>query len=199
MVANVKEKAGDISEKSGDALKKAAEGAKKVAGKVKEKTEGAVNKAKEAMSDVGKTASNLATNAGNLVSMNGSANMKLDGDIDFGASFIRVVKMADGSNVVQIKSYKDGQDDSYPSFFIQGKVEQANVDDLNGQKIACQLFAQLSPEAAVFSNAAGEPITIQFGQANKTILATFSNASIVNLNTGAEVTSNGMLECVKLD
>ncbi|MEM7785625.1 MAG: hypothetical protein AAF623_19920 [Planctomycetota bacterium] len=175
-----------------------------------EKVKELVDKAKDAANDLSEkgtealntakdSASKLTTGAGNLISMNGKANFKLDSPTDFPASFVRVIPLYNGTHVVQIKSYKDGQEDTYPSFLIQGLVEPASVEGLSGQSVPCQLFAQLSDGSDVWTNAAGQDVIINFSRQNDQITASFSNATIVNTQTGSQAASSGTFECVRLD
>jgi hypothetical protein len=188
LVAKAKDTASEIGEKSGDALKK-----------VKESTDKALNNAKDSVTNIKDTAAKLTTSAGNLVSMNGSANITLDAPTDFPASFVRIVSMPDGTKVLQMKSYKDGESDAYPAFFIQAVVEQSSVDSLSGQSIPCQLFAQTSEGGDVWTNANGQPIAVQFTKQDKKLMASFSGGVIQNVASGSEATSSGTFDCVTLE
>ena len=171
--------------------------------KAKDATGDAINKVKESTSEAVTQAQDVAsqatTSAGNLVSMNGTAKIKLDSQTDFPASFIRIVPLGDGTSVVQMKSYKDGDENSYPSFFMQGVVDQSSVDGLNGKSVPCKFFAQVAAEREVWANAEGQAVVVEFKKVDKSITATFSGASLVNTANGSQTTSSGILDCVKLN
>lgn len=192
MVADAKKSAGELSEKSGEALKKAQASASEAASSLKEKT-------KEAVATVKDTASNLADNAGNLVSFNGTAEITLDAPTRFPASYIRLVPFTDGSQILQIKSYKDGQTDSYPSFFLQARVDQSSVDELIGQTVPCRLFAQKKAGGDVWENPTGQLVAVEFKKTEDKLTASFSNAQLVNTANNLQSASFGTFECVPLE
>ena len=192
MVAKAKKSAGEIKDKSGDVLEKAKKGASDAAEKVKTKSKETFDKAKD-------TATKVSTGGSNLVGANGTARITLDSPTNFPASFIRIVGLPDGTKVLQMKSYKDGQgDDSFPSFFMQGVVTQSSVDALAGQTVPCQFFAQRVSDQPVWTNADGQPVVVQFQKSGSKMTATFSNASLVNTASGSQSSSTGTLECVTL-
>lgn len=173
--------------------------AKETAGDLADKGKEAINKGKEAVSTAADSASQMATNAGNLVQLNGNAKITLDSPSDFPASFVRVIPLANGTNVLQVKSYKDGQEDSYPSYLLQGVTDQISVDSLSGKSVPCQFYAQQFEGGSVWKNADAQPVVLQFQKVEDKLTASFKDAAIVNLESGSEVTGSGTFECVTLE
>lgn len=198
MASKVKDSAAELSEKSSEAFEKAKETANEATATIKEKASEIKDKTSEAMSNISDTASGLASDAGNLVSMNGSAEFNLDEPTKFPASYIRVVQLNETTKVLQIKSYKDGQSDSFPSFYLFGTVE-GDVNSLNGKTVACKLFAQKSATSDIWQNATGETVAVKFYKLEDAMTASFSNAKLVNATDGSQTTSSGNFECVNYE
>ena len=187
MVSKAKDSATEFKEKSGDALSKAKAGASDAASKLKETT-----------GQIKEKASNITQSAGNMMSMNGSAEIKLDAPTKFPASYVRVVPLAPGRSVVQLKSYsEDGVSTTFPAYFLQG-VADLKSGSLDGQAVPCRFFAQKTAEGDVWENVPGQLVLVKFTKSAKSMTASFSNASLVNLASNAQTNSSGSFECVDL-
>ena len=191
MVAKAKDSATEFKDKSGDVLKKAKDGASDAAGQLKDKTSDALSSAKE-------KASNITQSAGNLMSMNGSAEITLDKPTKFPASHVRVVSLAPGKSVVQLKSYpEDGESTTFPAFFIQGTAD-VSLESLAGKTVPCKLFAQTKADGAVWQNVPGEMIQVKFSASENGVSAMFAGANLLNLETNTTTNSTGTFECAEL-
>ena len=191
MVANAKDSATDFKDKSGDVLKKAKDGASDAAGQIKEKTS-------DALSNVKEQASNITQSAGNMMSMNGMAEITFDTPTKFPASYVRVVPLAPGKSVVQLKSYsEDGESTTFPAFFIQGTTDVA-LNSLSGKTVPCKLFAQTKADGAVWRNVPGELIQVKFTTTENGLSAMFAAANLVNLETNTTSSSAGTFVCAEL-
>jgi len=199
MVSDAKSKASEFKEKSGDALKKATDQAKKATGNIKktaselsEKASTFKDSASDAVKSATKSASKMVSKAGDALAMNGSAKLTLDTPTEFPACYVRIVSLASGQSVLQMKSYSEnGQSDKFPAFFIQGIVPFDGFDGLDGKSVECQFFAQKTPD--------GELLIVSFQKSQGKMTANFSDAILVNVTNQTPVTGTGSFECVQLD
>ena len=198
MAAKVKDSASEFSDKSSDALEKAKKSAKTASDKLKETASGLKDKTSEAMTTIKDKATGLASDAGNLVSMNGSAEITLDEPTKFSASYIRVVELNETTKVLQVKSYQDGQTNSFPSFLLQATVD-GSVDSLHGKTVPCQFYAQKTAGGDVWQNADGQLNPVQFAKLDNNMTASFSDAKLINTANGSQVTSTATFDCSALE
>jgi len=199
MVSKAKDSATEFKDKSGDVLKKAKDSAGDAASQLKEKSAELKEKTSGAISNVKEQAANITQGAGNMLSMNGSAEISLDKPTKFPASYVRVVPLAPGQSVVQLKSYStDGQSTTFPAFFIQGNAD-VSANSLAGKTIPCQLYAQTSADGAVWKNVPGELIQVKFNATDNGLTAIFSSANLVNLETNTISQSSGSFVCADMN
>ncbi|MDG1873602.1 MAG: hypothetical protein P8J27_06805 [Mariniblastus sp.] len=198
MASKVKDSASEFSEKSSEALEKAKKGAKDASAKIKEAASEFKDKTSETMSTLKDKATELASDAGNLVSLNGSAEITLDEPTKFSASYIRIIELNETTTVLQIKSYKDGITNSFPSFLLQGSVE-GPIESLHGKTIPCQFYAQKAVDGDVWKNANGQLIPVQFAKLDDNMSASFANAMLVNTANGSQSAATAIFDCVVLE
>ncbi|MDA7906748.1 hypothetical protein N9B43_07575 [Mariniblastus sp.] len=188
MVSKAKESASELSDKSGNLLEKAKTGANDAATSIKQTTAEITNKTAE-----------LTQAAGNLIQLNGSAVIQLDKETTFPASYVSIVPLSNGQSIVQVKSYPDlNAAPVFPAFLLQGTAELSS-GILDGQSVACRLFAQQQPDSQVWTNDPGELVLLNFKKRGKTLTANFSKSTVVNQDAETTLEASGVFECVILN
>jgi hypothetical protein len=126
--SKVSDLAGSIKDAATEGVSQVSEKAEQVAGSVTETT--------REMTDT--VSENLAL-AGNM-------ELTLDGPVKTKACYTRFIPSVAGrTSVLQMQSYRDAEQQSFPSAFLRAQVSASQLPELAGQTVAAQLFVQ--PEA----------------------------------------------------
>lgn len=148
-------------------------------------------------------ATDVAEKAGDLsgvADMTGKAKITLDGPTEFGASFVRLVKLNPGRpSVLQIKSYRDGDLDSYPSFLVQAQVTETDLRSLSGKPIEAKFFAQKTPTGPVWHSPDDQPAALSLSFIDGIVSAKIESAELLNTETGQSTVANAIFDCAPLD
>lgn len=159
---------------------------------VQDATENAVAQATEAV----ETAGDLS----GVADMTGKATMTLDGPTEFGASYVRLIKLNPGRPaVLQIKSYKDGEVDAFPSFLVQAQVEATDLASLAGKPIPAKVYAQKTATGPVWHSADDAPASLSLTVVEGKVTAKIESAELLNTDNGQRSPTSASFECASLD
>jgi hypothetical protein len=118
-----------------------------IASSVKDATTKGLEQAKETASQVGQTVTEQAQNVTGQVqeglALAGTMTVNMGGPLQTQACYVTLVPAAGGRPaVLQLQSYQDEQQESFPSVFARATVPAAGLSELAGQTIPAQMFVQ---------------------------------------------------------
>ncbi len=108
-----------------------------------------------------KTSSVVQETIAKVVPM-GSVQLSLDDGIDIPICSARLLNMGAGrTRILQIRSYGDDDREAVKSVLFQGKTSAASIQELVGQTVTGQLFAQCDKEAGLWQSDSEGPSSIK--------------------------------------
>lgn len=165
--AKIAEATKSVTEKAQDAVGDATDKAKEVASDVGAKAQAAAKSAQQATSDAIKNAPSIAQGvAEGVMPTPGEATISVDETMSFSGAFIRLIKLSDRPNVVQVRSYDMPEDESFPAFLFQGTSTVEDVASLSGSTIQGKMFLQAAEDGPVWSCLGGEVVTVTIAGTN---------------------------------
>lgn len=95
-------------------------------------------------------------------------------------------------NVLQLASYKDAELERFPSMFIKANVKANSLQELSGQNLQAELYAQAVENGTVWHTRTGSPASVTISAVDATSLTGECNGvKLINAETGEETTVNG--------
>lgn len=165
-------------------------------------TEG-VEKVTQSVSETAKEVKETVQDATDTVSegvgLAGSIDIKLDSPVQAGACYVKFIQPTSGRpGVLQMQSYRDAGDESFPSVFMQAQVPTAAVPELVGQTFPAQVFVQTTEDGPTWHTGT-DSIQIKIASIeDKMVSAELVSGALTNADTGAsqpiQGTFNGVLQ-----
>ena len=147
--------------------------------------------------DVADKARGVTDKAAETLEMAGTMQLKIDQPLQVSAcyaSFSRV--QAAGAGVLQLQSYRDAQQEAFPSVFVRASCSSATLAELAGQTLAAQMFVQAQENGPVWS-ATDQTVQLKITAVEKQQLkAEIVSGSLANSGTGATQAVTGTFEGV---
>jgi len=165
----------------------------------KEKLNELVDKAKETVSDgtqaAKDTAAAVTDTAKESLALAGTATVNLDIPINTTACYVNWISPGAGRpSVVQIRSYKDAAQESFPSLLLHAQTTAGGISELVGQTIAGQLFVQKAEDAPVWFCPTGAKVDLKVvSVAEQLVTVEIVGGSMRNSQTGADQSVTGKL------
>jgi hypothetical protein len=165
-----REKLGELADKAKQAVTESAEQVKEKAGVVTDAT-------KEQMA------------------LAGSCEVMLDAPIASSACYVTFLQQASGRpNVLQVRSYRNANQESFPSLMLQSQVNANGISELVGQTIPGQLFVQPAQDAPVWFCPPGGHVDLKIVAVDdKQLNAEIIGGSLRNSRTGGDQPVSGKL------
>lgn len=163
-----KEKLGELADKAKQAV---AEGADKA----REQAEAVTHTAKEQLA------------------LAGSCELSLDSPLTISACYFAFIPQGSGRpSVLQIRSYRDAAQDSFPSVLMQSQVKAGGLSELVGQTVSGQLFVQRGEGSPVWFCPPGAQIELKVVSLDDKLLnIEIVSGSLRNSQTGSNQTVTG--------
>lgn len=125
-----------------------------------------VEQAKKAASDVTqsvtKSVGDAATSAQENLQLAGSSELTLDGPVKTAACYAVLTSGRDGQpGVLAIRSYKETEQESFPSLLVQADVTAEKLADLSGKSLTAQMFVKTAADRPTWCTALEQPIEIK--------------------------------------
>lgn len=96
------------------------------------------------------------------LSLAGTAELQLDAAVATSGCYAYFVPGVSGRpNLLQLRSYRDPEHESFPSMMLQAQVAAAGLSELTGQVVAAQLFVQKDANSPVFYTAPGSHVELK--------------------------------------
>ncbi len=161
-----------------------------LASSVKDAATDGVDKVQQSVSETAKEVRETVQDATDTVNegvgLAGSIDMKLDAPIQVGACYVKFVQPVSGRpGVLQLQSYREADDESFPSVFVQTQVSATTASELVGQTLAAQVFVQATKDGPTWHTETA-PVQIKIASIEeKTVSAEIVSGSLTNTGTGA--------------
>jgi hypothetical protein len=103
-----------------------------------------------------------------------------------------VVTGGERPNVLQLASYKDADLERFPSMFIKANVKANSLQELVGQSLQAEFYAQAVENGTAWHTRTGSPASVTISAVDETSLTAVCNGvKLINAETGEETTVNG--------
>ncbi len=169
----------------------------------KEDLTGALDKAKNAVSENATKAKDAvqakmgATTEQVQQQLNLAGNIELTaGDIvKTDACYVSLLPQGAGRpTVLQLRSYRDAERESFPSVFLQAHVTANSMAELVGEPLAARLFVQRVAQGPILFSDISTPIELKIiSVEDRLISAELSGTKLRDTSTGAEMPVTGKL------
>jgi hypothetical protein len=99
--------------------------------------------------------------------------------------------------VLQLQSYRDAENESFPSVFLRSQVNASSPSDLIGQIVTARLFVQQDAQGSVLFSETGSPVELKIVSFEEQLLtAELVAGSLLDTATGESVAVTGKFEGV---
>lgn len=168
-----------------------------LASSLKETASSVAGKAEEAAKNVAQSAQNITGKAGEALDLAGSMELTLDAPLRTSGCYAKfIVSQAGRGNVLQLQSYRDASQESFPSAMIRAPVSAAKLAELQGQTVAAQLYVQAKEEGPAWSTQQ-ELVQLKITAVDeKTVSAELVSGTLQNAASGASQPVKGVFKGV---
>jgi len=153
--------------------------------------------AQQVSQDVTNKVQGVTDQAAQTLEMAGSMQLQIDQPLQVSACYASFshVKAA-GAGVLQLQSYREAEQESFPSVFVRAPCSTATLAELTGQTLAAQMFVQPQQNGPVWS-ATAEPVQLKITAVEeKQLKAEIVGGNLANSGTGATQAVTGSFEGV---
>ena len=166
--------------------------------KGKQKIDQGVSQAKDSLKDAQQSVQDAASSAKQTVNQTagqaqealalaGSMELTLDTPAKTSGCYAKFVP---GTNerpaVLRLQSYRDEQNETYPSAYVRATVKAAQASELQGQTVAAVLYVQSVKDGPVWFSPDGSPVQLKITTVDdKQIVAEIVGGSLTRTDTGA--------------
>jgi hypothetical protein len=99
-------------------------------------------------------------------------------------------------SVLQLQSYRDAAQESFPSALVRAQVSASTVAELKGQTVPAELFVQPQKDGPTWSTR-GELVQLKIVSVEaKTLTAEIAGGALIHDGTGASQAVKGTLQAV---
>jgi hypothetical protein len=154
-------------------------------------------KAQQISQDVAGQARGLADKASEAAQLAGTMKLTLDQPLEISACYANFSWLqAAGTGVLQLQSYRDARQESFPSVFLRVQHSAAAPAQLTGQTFDAQMFVQ-QEESGPLWTATDPPIQLKITSLrDKVLRAEIVEGNLVHSGTGASTAVTGSFEGV---
>ena len=123
----------------------------------------------------------------------GHFELELDEPVKAGRCYAVLVSFPSGRPaVLQLSSYQEPGDETFPSVFLRVEVSAGTVAELLGQELPATLYVQTGPEGPVWHSPDERPVEFTITAADDTsVEGEVLGGTLVNTHTGQEVAVTG--------
>lgn len=154
-------------------------------------------KAQQISQDVADQARGLADKASEAAQLAGTMKLTLDQPLEISACYANFSWLqAAGTGVLQLQSYRDARQESFPSVFLRVQHSAAAPAQLAGQTFDAQMFVQQQENGPLWT-ATDPPIQLKITSLqDKVLRAEIVEGNLVHSGTGAATAVTGAFEGV---
>lgn len=123
----------------------------------------------------------------------GSVELSTEPPMNAKACYAKLIILGSGRpNVLQLASYKSVDLERFPSVFMQAQVEANSLDELVGQTVRGELYAQAEENGTIWHSPTGTPAAITVSTIDEESMTCQCNGvTLVNTATGEQSTVSG--------
>jgi hypothetical protein len=127
------------------------------------------------------------------INLAGSMEVSTSPPIAAKACYAKLIVIGgDRPAVLQLASYKEASLERFPSVFIQAPVKVGSLNELAGQTVKADLYAQTAEGATVWHTRSDAPASLVVSAVDdKSLTAQCTGATLVNAETGEEAVVSG--------
>jgi hypothetical protein len=153
--------------------------------------------AQQVSQDVTGAAQGVTDKASQAVEMAGTMKLTIDQPLEISACYASFSHLqAAGAGVLQLQSYRDAQQESFPSVFVRAQCSAATLAELAGQTIGAQMFVQPQQNGPLWI-ATAQPVQLKITAVDgKSLKAELAGGSLTHSVTGASQAVTGAFEGV---
>lgn len=179
-----KEELGDLVDKAKDA---ASEGTEKVKQAVSENVETVQGRMEGASAEVQEQ-----------LGMAGAIELTAGTPVKTNACYARLITQGSGRpTVLQLQSYRDAENETFPSVFLHSRVNGSSPSELVGKIVSARLFVQQDAQGSVLFSETGSPVELRIASLEEQLLtAELVAGSLLDTATGESVAVTGKFEGV---
>ncbi len=101
----------------------------------------------------------------------GEAAFQVDNSVKMQNAFGRLIILKpDRKNILQVRSYDDEADESFPSFLYQAQTDSENLQACIGQSFEGKLFIQVSANGPIWNTADTDQVTLKIAEQAEGVL-----------------------------
>ncbi len=155
------------------------------------------DKAQEVSQDVAGAARGMTDTAAEAVELSGTMKLTIDQPLEVSACYVSFSHLqAAGAGVLQLQSYRDAQQESFPSVFVRAPCSAGTLAELTGQTIGAQMFVQPQQNGPLWT-ATAQPVQLKITSIEgKLLKAELAGGSLTHSVTGASQAVTGTFEGV---
>ena len=117
--------------------------------------------AQQVSKDVAGAAQGVTDKASQAVEMAGTMKLTIDQPLEISACYASFSHLqAAGAGVLQLQSYRDAQQESFPSVFVRAQCSAGTLAELAGQTIGAQMFVQPQQNGPLWT-ATAQPVQLK--------------------------------------
>ena len=153
--------------------------------------------AQQVSQDVAGAAQGVTDKASQAVEMAGTMKLTIDQPLEIPACYASFSHLqAAGAGVLQLQSYRDAQQESFPSVFVRAQCSAGTLAELAGQTIGAQMFVQPQQNGPLWI-ATAQPVQLKITAVDgKLLKAELAGGSLTHSVTGASQPVTGAFEGV---
>jgi hypothetical protein len=128
----------------------------------------------------------------------GKCELVIDEPVTTSACYVTFIAQAPGrSNVLQLRSYRDPSQESFPSVMFQAQVAAGGLSELVGQAIPGQLFLQKVENGPVWSCNTGTKVELKVVAVDEKLLtAELASGAVRSSQSGMDQPVSGTISAV---
>jgi hypothetical protein len=153
--------------------------------------------AQQVSQDVAGTARGLADKASQVAQLAGTMKLAIDQPLEISACYASFSRLqAAGMGVLQLQSYRDAQQEAFPSVFVRVQHSVATPAQLAGQTFDAQMFVQSQENGPLWA-ATVQPVQLKITSIEeRRITVEIVGGSLVHSTTGTSQVVTGVFEGV---
>lgn len=185
-----KELAGDAKKKISKSASSVGKEIKKGASQVNKELKKGVSNLKDDVKDITDNATNTVNQQLNLA---GSMTIDLGDKIERKGCYVELTSLAGARrSVLQVRSYPEPNQESYPSIYLHAQVSADSLAELVGDSVAARFFIQPEENGPIWYSDEGQDVQLKIVSiSDGKVTARVEAATLRNTDTGQEADVNG--------
>lgn len=166
-----------------------------LASSVKDAASQGVQSVQEKTQQAAEAVGAVADKASEVAQLAGTIKIQVDQPLETSACYVTFSPLSAASvGVLQLQSYRDAEQESFPSIFVRAQTSTTTLAELAGQTIAAQVFVQPQENGPLWT-ATDQPVQLKVASIDQgKLTAEIAGGNLVNSQTGASQAMAGTFE-----